>query len=116
MNSWLKHIKENLILFIVAITAMLFAIILDMFDPYLKMVIIDNVIKQGRIELLRGTLLGLVGITVGRAVFGYIKEFFFDLACSTFKLRYLLFCSKNLATSYFSLPKALTSLTPAMFS
>jgi ATP-binding cassette subfamily B protein len=61
---------------------MLTAIILDMFDPYFRMIIIDKVLKEGRMELFKMTLLGLAGVTIGRAVLGYIKEYFFDLGGS----------------------------------
>jgi len=102
MNSWWTHVKRNWAFFIIAILAMLFAIILDMFDPYFKMVIIDNVLKEGKMELFRGALLGLAGVTFGRAVFGYIKEFFFDLGGSktVLGLRYDLF--KHIQAQSFS--------------
>jgi len=82
MSNWLKHVKSNWPFFIIAVLSMLTAIILDMFDPYFRMIIIDNVLKEGRLELFKVALLGLAGITIGRAVLGYIKEFFFDLGGS----------------------------------
>lgn len=82
MNNWLKHVKNNWPFFIIAVFAMFTAIILDMFDPYFRMIIIDKVLKEGRMELFKVALLGLAGVTLGRAVLGYIKEYFFDLGGS----------------------------------
>lgn len=82
MNRWIRLVAKNYKLFSVGVIMMVLAIVLDMFDPYLKMIIVDEVIKGGKMELFKGALLGLVGITVGRAIFGYIKELSFDLAGS----------------------------------
>jgi ATP-binding cassette subfamily B protein len=54
------------------------SIALDMFNPYLLKVIIDQIIIAKKLSLLTQVLLGLLGITVGRAVLGYVKEFLFD--------------------------------------
>lgn len=102
MNRWWTHIKRNWGYFLVGILAMVTGIILDMFDPYFKMVIIDDVLKGGKMEVFRGALLGLAGITFGRAVLGYAKEFFFDLGGSrtVLGLRYDLF--KHIQSQSFS--------------
>ena len=57
---------------------MLIGIGLDMFNPRLLRLIIDQVIIGGRMSLFPGALLALLGITLGRALLGYLKEFLFD--------------------------------------
>jgi ATP-binding cassette subfamily B protein len=57
---------------------MLVSIIIDMFNPYLAKVIIDDIIKDKQTQLLATVLLALLGITLTRAIFGYVKEYLFD--------------------------------------
>jgi ATP-binding cassette subfamily B protein len=61
---------------------MLLTIGLDMFNPFLVGQIIDRVIVNGELSYLTPALLTLSAITLGRAVFGYIKEYRFDLVSS----------------------------------
>ena len=42
------------------------------------MAIVDKVIIAGKLNLFQGLLLGLLGITLGRVVLGYVKEYLFD--------------------------------------
>lgn len=66
----------------IAILSMITAMALDMFNPQLTKTIIDDVIVGGKTELLGKLLLALVGITLSRAVLGYIKEYLFDTTSS----------------------------------
>jgi ATP-binding cassette subfamily B protein len=59
--------------------AMTLAIVIDMYNPYLQKVITDDVFINGNLKMLWPVLWGLIGITVGRAIFGYIKEYLFDV-------------------------------------
>lgn len=68
--------------YLIAISALLAAVVLDMYNPYYVGQIVDRVILNGDIPFLRTALLALVGITLGRAVLGYTKEYFFDLSSS----------------------------------
>ena len=61
---------------------MLMTIGLDMFNPYIVGQIIDRVIINREMSYLAAALVALAGITLGRAVFGYIKEYRFDLTSS----------------------------------
>ncbi len=61
---------------------MMIAMALDMFNPRLTKIIIDDVIVGGTIEILWKLLLALIGITLSRAILGYIKEYLFDIASS----------------------------------
>ena len=72
---------------------MLTAIILDIFNPLLQRVIVDDVINGGKIELFKWVVLALAGITIGRAILGYTKEYLYDLGSTRviFNLRKDLF-------------------------
>jgi ATP-binding cassette subfamily B multidrug efflux pump len=78
MKRLFSYIKRYRWYFGCAILAMLFSIGLDMFNPRLLRVIIDRIIIGKRLELLNRVLLALLTITIGRAVFGFTKEFLFD--------------------------------------
>ena len=80
-NLW-KYVKKYLILYVIAIAAMVTSIILDALSPQITRHIIDDVIVGGKMELLMKLLLGLLGIGLGRAVFQYMKEFIFDYSAS----------------------------------
>lgn len=58
---------------------MTLAIFLDMFNPYLQKLITDKVFIGNEHSLLWPILWGFIGITLGRAVFGYVKEYLFDV-------------------------------------
>ena len=66
--------------YLIGFLAMFVAIYLDMKGPQVTQSIIDDVIGDGRVELLMRLLLMLLGIGFGRAICGYIKEFIFDCA------------------------------------
>jgi ATP-binding cassette subfamily B protein len=59
--------------------AMTVAIVIDMFNPYLQKVVVDQVFKEKNMSALWPALIGLIGITIGRAIFGYVKEYLFDV-------------------------------------
>lgn len=73
-----KYLYSNKGYFLWAVTAMLIGIGLDMFNPRLLRTIIDQVIIGGQTSLFTATLLALGGITLGRALLGYLKEYLFD--------------------------------------
>ncbi len=66
-----------------AIACMIIAIVLDMIYPMITESIIDDVILDGKTEILFGLLAGIVVVGVGRAFAGYFKEFTFDKLAST---------------------------------
>jgi ABC-type multidrug transport system, ATPase and permease components len=49
-----------------------------MFNPHLLKLIIDRIIIGKQLGLFTKIILALLGITIGRAVLGYVKEFLFD--------------------------------------
>lgn len=64
--------------YLLGTVCMLGAIGLDLLSPVLIRRIIDDVILDGKQQLLMALLLGLLGIGLGRALLGYVKEFTFD--------------------------------------
>lgn len=82
MKRVLKYAWRYKHLYVIPIVAMFIALGLDMFNPIVTQKIIDDVIRGGRFELLNTLLFALLGITLGRAIFGYIREFLFDYAGS----------------------------------
>ncbi|WP_069649842.1 ABC transporter ATP-binding protein [Caloranaerobacter ferrireducens] len=77
-----KYISKYKGYYLVAMLSMIIAMALDMFNPRLTKAIIDDVIVGGKTEILAKLLLALVGITLSRAVLGYIKEYLFDTTSS----------------------------------
>ncbi len=68
--------------YLFAIFSMVTAIVLDMVYPQITQRIVDDVLLGGEMELLTGLLVGIVVVGVGRCVFGYCKEFTFDVLSS----------------------------------
>lgn len=83
MKKLHTYIGKHWMGYVIAILCMITAIILDMVYPIITESIIDDVMLDGRTELLWGLLLGIAAVGVGRAVTGYIKEFTFDKLSST---------------------------------
>ena len=57
---------------------MIVGISLDFFNPLLTRAIIDRVLTNSEIELFVPIILGLLFITLSRAVLGYFKDYLFD--------------------------------------
>lgn len=57
---------------------MLISTILDLVNPYLTQIMIDNVITQKKYTLLTGILAAVGFIGIARAILGYVKEYAFD--------------------------------------
>ena len=68
--------------YLIAIASMVAAITLDMLYPKITKSIVDDVILGGNGSLLTPLLLGIVICGIGRCIFGYCKEFLFDLLSS----------------------------------
>ncbi len=79
MKRLAVEIRKHWFVYSIAIVAMLLAIVLDMFNPYYVGQIIDRVVLNGEMSYLGTALVILAGITIGRSVLGYIKEYQFDL-------------------------------------
>ncbi|MBC2581075.1 ABC transporter ATP-binding protein [Clostridium sp. DJ247] len=79
MKKIFKYVWNHKWLVTIPSIAMTLAILLDMFNPYLQKAITDKVFIGGEQELLWPILWGFIGITVGRALLGYAKEYLFDV-------------------------------------
>ncbi|MDD2393225.1 MAG: ABC transporter ATP-binding protein, partial [Eubacteriales bacterium] len=93
MKVLLEYLKKTSGLYAIGTFAMLMGVILDMFNPRQVQRVIDEVIIGGRTDLFGGIAIIMVSITAGRAIFGYFKEYMFDMASSkvTARLRIRLF-------------------------
>lgn len=80
----LKHyISKYWYAYILALFFLVASVALDMLSPQITRQIIDNVIGEGKIELLTKLLLIIFTIGIGRAIFQYLKETTFDRVSST---------------------------------
>ena len=93
MKRVLGYMTEYWYYYLVGTLAMIAGIWLDMNSPIITGRLIDDVIVGGDTSIFSLLIWMIVGITVGRAIFGYIKEMAFDLAGAyiTKKLRKSLF-------------------------
>ena len=82
MKKLHTYIGKHWLGYVFAIVCMIIAIVLDMIYPMITESIIDDVILDGKTEILFGLLTGIVVIGVGRAITGYFKEFTFDKLAS----------------------------------
>lgn len=72
------YILQNRYVYLFAIGCMVCSILLDMLYPKITQSIVDDVILEGRQQLLAGLLAGIVVVGIGRSVCGYLKEYLFD--------------------------------------
>ena len=83
MKKLSAYILEHKFGYLLEIVSMMIAVSLDMVSPQLTKHIIDDVIVGGQTEKLKFILLGILLVGVGRAVFGYTKEYTSDTIGST---------------------------------
>ena len=105
MKKIRSYIGKHWLGYMFAIVCMIIAIVLDMIYPIITERIIDDVIIDGKTEILFGLLVGIVVVGVGRAITGYFKEFTFDKLASTIgsEMRKDLFNHiQSLSMTYFS--------------
>lgn len=80
MKRIIGYMSENWHYYLAGTLAMIAGIWLDMNTPIITGRLIDEVIIAGDTSIFAMLIWILVGITVGRAIFGYVKEMAFDLA------------------------------------
>jgi ATP-binding cassette, subfamily B, multidrug efflux pump len=78
----LKYVRKYKLFVIIPTIAMLVSIALDMFNPYLTQILIDDVIKGSKYDMLKMVLIGIGIITISRTILGYVREFTFDYLSS----------------------------------
>ena len=99
------YVKQYWKGYAMAISFMIVAILLDMIYPLLTKSLVDDVIIEGKMELLTALLAGIASVGIGRAFLSYHKEFTFDRLASTVgsDLRKELFHHiQSLSMKYFS--------------
>lgn len=79
MKKISTRMREHLPAYVLAVFSLVVCVALDMLSPQLTRRIIDDVIGNGNLAALKGILLGILGIGIGRFIFGYIKEYTFDI-------------------------------------
>ena len=82
MKKMRVYIGQNWRAYVFAIACMAGAIVLDMLYPKITQSIVDDVILEGKLELLAKLLAGIAIVGIGRCVFGYLKEYTFDVLAS----------------------------------
>ncbi len=79
MKKVFKYVWRYKLLLVIPSLAMLLSIVIDMFNPYLTKIMIDDILVQQKLDLLAFVLISMIAITLGRAVMGYVKEYLFDV-------------------------------------
>lgn len=104
MKKVRKYILKYWYAYVVVYSAMIIGIVLDMLYPMIAKVMVDDVIRGSRLELLSKLLIAIILIGIGRAIAGYIKEFTVDVVSAKISshLRKDLFNHiQNLSMDYF---------------
>ena len=80
MKRIFKYILRHKVLLLIPVTAMLLVIAADTLTPYVTKLIVDDVIYgEGGFGLLKLLLLAILGLTLIKNIFGYTKEYLFDV-------------------------------------
>lgn len=79
MKRILGYMAKYWYYYCAAIIFMLISIFLDFKNPVIMGRIIDEVIIDEQLEIFKSLLLMIAGITIGRAILGYLKEVLFDI-------------------------------------
>ena len=79
MGRILKYVSKYKWKLFVGTFAMILIIGVDLTVPLLQKIFIDEGLAKKDMSVINGVLLLLLGITVVKAVFGYLKEFIYDL-------------------------------------
>lgn len=79
MKKITHYIKKHIWGYLAAILCLIIGVALDMLSPQLTKRIIDDVIGNGNLSLLKYLLAGILGVGLGRCIFMYIKEYLFDV-------------------------------------
>lgn len=79
MTRVLKYVSKYKSMLIIGTLFMLAVIGVDLFIPYLQQTFIDDGVIAGNNNIIIKVLLGMLLITIVKAIFGYLKEFIYDL-------------------------------------
>lgn len=78
MKRVIGYVWRYKLLTIVPLCAMIAAMIIDMLNPYLAKIFVDDVVGKKQTELLATVLLGLAVIAILRSILAYVREYLFD--------------------------------------
>lgn len=84
MNKISYYFKKHWFAYTIAVLCLLIQISIDMLSPQVTIRIIDDVIGKSQTWLLKYSLLMMLVFALGRVVFGYTKEYLFDV--TSFKI------------------------------
>ncbi|MBS6501731.1 MAG: ABC transporter ATP-binding protein [Clostridium sp.] len=79
MTRVLKYVSKYKSMLVIGTLSMLAVIGVDLFMPYLQQIFIDDGVISGNNNIIIKVLLGMLLITIVKAIFGYLKEFLYDL-------------------------------------
>lgn len=79
MTRILKYVSRYKSFLILGTISMLVVIGVDLFMPYLQQIFIDDGIINGNKDIIKIALIGILIITIIKAILGYGKEFLYDL-------------------------------------
>lgn len=79
MTRILKYVSKYKGMLIFGTISMLAVIGVDLFMPYLQKIFIDDGIIEGNKDIVISVLIGILIITIIKAVLGYGKEFLYDI-------------------------------------
>ena len=79
MTRILKYVSKYKLILIIGTLSMLGVIGVDLFMPYMQQIFIDNGVIDGNSNVISKVLIGMLLITIVKAILGYFKEFLYDL-------------------------------------
>ncbi len=78
------YLKKHWLAYLIAVVCLVAQITIDMLNPLVTVRIIDDIIGNGEFSLLKYSLAMMLVFALGRVVFGYTKEYLFDV--TSFKI------------------------------
>lgn len=78
MKKILSYTKQHKLVTILGATSMLLVVSADLIVPYISEIFIDRVLTAGDYEFLKTIVVLLIGITIVKFGFGFLREFLFD--------------------------------------
>ena len=79
MTRIFKYVSRYKSLLIIGTIFMLVVIGVDLFMPYLQQIFIDDGIIKANNNIIKSALMGILLITIIKAILGYGKEFLYDI-------------------------------------
>ena len=79
MTRILKYVSKYKLILIIGTLSMLGVIGVDLFMPYMQQIFIDNGVIDGNSDIIFKVLMGMLLITIVKAILGYLKEFLYDI-------------------------------------